>query len=88
MNSYEAIKIVYPITTTPKKGINVAELVKAKYPVFYKFLTAVFDWNDLDGILDFLYGERGLGLMGIPEADISEIISLIESNCEIKSTGR
>lgn len=84
MNAYDVVKAVYPMKTTPKEGVNIAELVKAKYPKHYGYFTKYFDWNDLDGILDFLYGERDLGLVGVPKADINEIIKLIESNCEVK----
>lgn len=86
---YNVLKAVYPIKTTPKAGVNVRELVKEKYPKQYQDLRLDgFNWNDLDGVLDFLYGERELGLFsllfGISKTDISEIIELIENNCEVK----
>ena len=89
MNTYEVMKLLHPVTTTPKKGVNVHELVKTTFPKEYiKLFLFTFDWNDLDGILDFLYGERELGFVatsfGITKSDITDIINLIESNCEVK----
>lgn len=89
MNAYEVMKLLHPVKTTPKKGVNVHELVKTKFPQQYiKLFLFTFDWNDLDGVLDYLYGERELGfissILGIPKTDITEIINLIESNCEVK----
>lgn len=86
---YNVVKAVYPIKTTPKAGVNVQELVKAKFPKQYKDLQLnIFDWDNLDSVLDFLYGERDLGLLsmlfGVPKTNITEIINLIESNCEVK----
>lgn len=86
---YNVVKAVYPIKTTPKAGANVQQLVQVKFPKQYKDLHLnAFDWNDLDGVLDFLYGERKLGLLsviwGISKTSITEIINLIESNCEVK----
>lgn len=85
---YNVVKAVLPIKTTPKAGVDVHALVKEKFPQQYKglFLDS-FEWTDLDGVLDFLYGERDLGLVGfltgISKTDISEIIKLIESNSEV-----
>lgn len=87
---YNVVKAVYPITTTAHEGVNVQQLVKEKYPTQYKALQLYsYDWaNNLDGVLDFLYGERDLGLIaslyGIKIDCISEIIKLIESNCEVR----
>lgn len=88
---YNIVKILYPIKTTPQDGVNVQELVKAKFPKQYNDLQLnTFDWNDLDVVLDFLYGERDLGLLSmlngieIQETDLTAIINLIESNCEVK----
>ncbi len=89
MNPYEVLKKICPITTKPREGVNVEELVVAKFPKHYiKLFLFIFDWSDIDGVLDFLYGERDLGFLcirfGIPKSDITEIINLIESNCEIE----
>lgn len=89
MNAYEAMKMLYPIKTTPKNVVNVHELVKKTFPQEYNdYLLFAFDWNDLDGVLDFLYGERDLGLLStyfrIPKTNITAIINLIESNCEVR----
>lgn len=84
MNAYEVLKLLHPIKTTPKAGVNVQELVKTKFPKQYiKLFLADFDWNDLDGVLDFLYGERELCFFSIPKSEITEIINLIECNCEV-----
>ena len=64
MNAYEAMKLLHPVKTTPKKGVDVQEHVKEKFPQQYiKLFLFTFDWNDLDGVLDFLYGERELGFL-------------------------
>ena len=84
---YSVLKVVYPIKTTAKAGVNVRELVMAKYSQsFEKLRLSDFDWNDLDGILDFLYGARKLGvckLYGVSEAEVTELINFIESNGEV-----
>lgn len=89
MNEYEVMKLLHPVTTTPREGVNVHELVKTTFPKQYlRLFLFTFDWNDLDGVLDYLYGERELGfissILGIPKTDITEIINLIEANCEVK----
>ena len=88
--AYDIVKAFNPIKTTAKAGANVQALVKEKFPKQYHDLKLNdFNWtNDLDGILDFLYGERELGLLRalyrISKAEITEIIKLIESNCEVR----
>ncbi len=89
MNEYEVMKLLHPVKTTPREGVNVHELVKTTFPKQYlRLFLFTFDWNDLDGVLDYLYGERELGFLsasyGISKFDITEIINLIESNCEVK----
>lgn len=89
MNAYEVMKILHHVKTTPKNDVDVHELVKTTFPQQYiKLFLFTFDWNDLDGVLDFLYGERELGFLSasyrISKFDITEIINLIESNCEVK----
>lgn len=80
MNAYEAMKLLHPVKTTPKKGVDVQEHVKEKFPQQYiKLFLFTFDWNDLDGVLDFLYGIRET-----LHFNTTEIIKLIESNCEVK----
>ena len=85
---YNVVKVVIPVKTTPKAGVDVRELVKTKFPQQFKNLFLDnFDWGDLDGVLDYLYGERDLGLIGlltgISKTDITKIIKLIENNCEV-----
>ena len=90
VGAYEIIKAFNPVKTTAHAGANVQALVKEKFPKQYNDLRLNdFNWaNDLDGILDFLYGERELGLLrtlyGISRAEIVKIINLIESNCKVK----
>lgn len=80
MNAYEAMKLLHPVKTTPKKGVDVQEHVKEKFPQKYNdYALFAFDWNDLDGVLDFLYGIRET-----LHFNTTEIIKLIESNCEVK----
>lgn len=89
LGAYDIVKAFNPIKTTAKAGANVQALVKANFPKLYKDLQLnIFDWaNDLDGILDFLYGERELGFMislyAISKTEISELIKVIESNCKV-----
>lgn len=85
MNEYDVIKLLHPIKTTPRAGVDVQKLVKEKFPQLYaKLFLDKFKWSDLDGVLDFLYGERELGFFSVPKQDITEIILLIESNCKVK----
>ncbi len=79
-NAYDITKLLNPIHTTPKAGVNVQELVKDKFPDYYKFFNKHFDWNDLDGILDFLYFHAKI--LHVDEAQ--KFIDLIESNCEVR----
>ena len=80
MNAYEAMKLLHPVKTTPKKGVDVQEHVKEKFPQQYiKLFLFTFDWSDLDGVLDYLYGIRET-----LHFNTTEIIKLIESNCEVK----
>lgn len=84
MNGYEIMKLLHPIKTTPRAGVDVQKLAKEKFPQLYaKLFLDKFDWSDLDGVLDFLYGERELGFFSVPKQDITEIILLIESNCKV-----
>ncbi len=78
--AYQAIKAEHPIKTTPKEGANVQELVKEKFPQQYEDLQLgrILNWDDLDGVLDFLYGARAL--LASP---VTEIIDFIESHCEV-----
>ena len=85
---YNVVKAVYPIKTMSKAGVDVRELVIKNHREYYEKLKLnSFDWENIDGVLDYLYGERqkGLmcGLMGIKKENITEIINLIESNCEV-----
>ena len=80
MTAYLGTKILNPVTTTPKKGVNVHELVKATFPKEYKDLKLfTFAWDNLDGVLDYLYGLRETC-----HVDTTAIIKLIEDNCEVK----
>ena len=90
--AYDIVKSFNPIKTTPNAGVNVQELVKAKFPKLYTNLQLNnFDWtNDLDGVLDFLYGERDLDMLSrligvsVLKQEITELIKFIESNCKVR----
>lgn len=88
--AYDIVKAFNPVQTTLKAGVNVQNLVKNTFPTLYKDLQlSGFDWkNDLDGVLDFLYGERELGIMctlrGIAKSSVTELIKFIESKCEVR----
>lgn len=77
---YDVVKAIYPVKTTPKAGVNVQELVKEKYPNYYKYFNKYFNWTDLDGILDFLYFYAKI----LHVAEAQQIIDLIEGNCEVQ----
>lgn len=80
MNAYDVMKLLHPVKTTAHEGVNVQELVKTTFPQNYNdYALFTFDWSDLDGVLDYLYGIRQT-----LHFDTTEIIKLIESNCEVK----
>lgn len=89
---YDVVKAVYPIHTVAKAGVDVEELVKSNYPKLYKQLYLYIPFfnfvDNLDGILDYLYGEREIGFFriahNITTTEITELIQFIESNCEVK----
>ena len=77
---YSAIKQLYPIKTVAKPGVDVHRLVKEQFPKQYiDFMLFTFDWVDLDGVLDYLYG-----LNILHGAGLQRIIELIENNSEVK----
>ena len=77
--AYDVVKGLNPVKTTPKAGVDVKGLVKAEYPDYYKYFNTHLDWNDLDGILDFLYFHAKI----LHVAEAQKVIDLIESNCEV-----
>lgn len=81
--SYEQLKTEHPITTKAKPGIDVKAVVKQQQPALYNiFVLEQFDWtNDLDGILDYLYGLANNPIQRFPQA--KDIIKVIEDNCII-----
>ena len=80
---YEAVKATNPITTKAKPGVDVKTVVKQRQPeLFNIFLLERFDWtNDLDGILDYLYGLANNPIQRFPQA--KDVIKVIEDNCII-----
>lgn len=78
--AYEEIKAAHPVKTTAKAGADIPKLIKAKFPSYYNYFNKYFDWDNLDGILDFLYFHAKT--LHITEAQ--QLINLIESNCEVK----
>lgn len=80
MDLYDVAKIINPLPPrTAKPGVNVQELVRKTFPEEYNvWLLFYFDWgNDLQGVLDYLYGKRALS-----KVDTSKVIKLIEDNSE------
>lgn len=80
LGAYDIVKAMYPVKTTPKAGADIPKLVKAQFPDYYSYFNKHFDWDNLDGILDFLYFHAKT--LHITEAQ--QLIDLIESNCEVK----
>ncbi len=78
--AYSVTKAINPIKTTPKEGVNIPTLIKVQFPDYYNYFNKYFDWNDLDGILDFLYFHAKI--LHITEAQ--QLIDLIEAHCEVK----
>lgn len=78
--AYNVTKAVYPIKTTAKAGVDIPKLVKAQFPNYYNYFNKNFDWNNLDGILDFLYFHAKI----LHVAEAQQLIDLIESNCEVR----
>ena len=80
LGAYDIVKAFNPVKTTANAGADIPKLVKAKFPDYYKYFNKYFDWNNLNGILDFLYFHAKI--LHITEAQ--QLIDLIESNCEVK----
>lgn len=80
---YNAVKTANPITTKAKPGVDVKAVVKQRQPELYNiFMLDEFDWtNDLDGILDYLYGLSNIPVRRFPQA--KDVIKVIEDNCII-----
>ncbi len=80
--AYDIVKAFNPIKTTAKAGADIPKLVKAKFPDYYNYFNSnpIFDWKNLDGILDFLYFHAKI--LHVTEAQ--QIVDLIESNCEVR----
>ena len=78
--AYDIVKALNPIKTMPRAGADSPALVKAQFPDYYNYFNKHLDWNDLDGILDFLYFHAKI--LHVIEAQ--QLIDLIESNCEVK----
>ena len=80
--AYDIVKAFNPIKTTAKAGADIPKLVKAKFPDYYNYFNSnpIFDWNNLDGILDFLCFHAKI----LHVAEAQQIVDLIESNCEVR----
>ena len=80
--AYDVVKATYPIKTTAKPGCDIHALVQKEFPDLYKQVYALplLDWNDLDGVLDFLYGHYKL----FDVKELKPMIDFIEAHCEVK----
>lgn len=81
---YEQTKEEHPITATPK--IPMEELLDKCHnenKKLYEFCEKHFTWNDLDGVLDGLYGMKLLGITSFTNQELERFIDLIEKDCEI-----
>ncbi|MCM1297054.1 MAG: hypothetical protein NC311_16060 [Muribaculaceae bacterium] len=81
---YEAVKAVNPIKTTAKPGCDIQAMVQKEFPDLYKRIYALplLDWNDLDGVLDYLYGS--CKLFPNQSAELKSLITFIEAHCEVR----
>ncbi len=79
---YGVTKAVYHIKTTAKPGYDIPALIKSKFAALYAtdYGLKHIDLNDLDGVLDYLYG--GYKLFG--KIKYKELIDFIEARCEVK----
>ncbi|MDE6597980.1 MAG: hypothetical protein K2K60_05025 [Clostridia bacterium] len=88
MNAYDVAKLLHPVKTTAHEGVDVHELVKKTFPKEYNaYQLFSFDWNDLDGVLDYLYGMRDFAEKfdcKMVSDTVTDVIKLIESNCEVQ----
>ena len=76
---YDAVKACNPIKTTAKPGYDIHALVKAKFPELYKQnALSLFNWDDLDGVLDHLYGH----MLVFGAVELKAMIDFIEVHCE------
>ena len=79
---YDVTKAVYQIKTTAKPGYDIPALIKSEFAALYAtdYGLKHIDLNDLDGVLDYLYG--GYKLLG--KAHYKKLIDFIEARCEVK----
>lgn len=79
---YNVTKSVNPKKTTAKAGYDIPALIKSEFSALYAadpfFKTT--DLNDLDGVLDYLYGAYNLFKI----STYKRLIDFIEKRCEIK----
>lgn len=82
--AYAVTKAVYPIKTKAKLGYDIHALVQKEFPDLYKqvYALSLLDWNDLDGVLDYLYGHSEL--FPSQSAELKPLIKFIEDRCEVK----
>lgn len=83
-NVYNVTKAVFQIKTTAKPGYDIHALVQKEFSDLYKRIYALplLDWNDLDGVLDYLYGS--CKLFPDQSSKLKPLIDFIEAHCEVK----
>lgn len=82
--AYNVTKAVYPVKTIAKPGCDIHALVQKEFPSLYRRVYALplLDWNDLDGVLDYLYGS--CELFPNSSKELKPLIDFIEAHCEVK----
>lgn len=79
---YNAVQVAHPIQTTAKPGYDIPALIKSEFADLYAtdYGLKYIDLNNLDGVLDYLYG--GYKLFG--KTHYKKLIDFIEARCEVK----
>ena len=76
---YDAVKACNPIKIKAKPGYDIHALVKAEFPELYKQNALdQFNWDDLDSVLDYLYGH----MLVFGAVELKAMINFIEARCE------
>lgn len=79
---YNAVKFTHPVKTTAKPGYDIPALIKSEFAALYEtdYGLKHLDLNDLDGVLDYLYG----GYKLFHNVKYKQLIDFIEARCEVK----
>ena len=69
--AYEVAKILFPLNTKLESGVNIEEIIKKKSKKVWKRLKdSHISFDDVDGILDWLYGMK----LRNPKANYLQVI--------------